>query len=367
MSTERSRSIQAAISKELEELISCGEPGERLPTIRDFMKKFQTSQRVVQRALEPLIEEGTLVSKSGFGLRIAAPVEVTRVYTADCLILYRNSESRLAQTLLMELVNRLRRAGYQVVLQSFDDEDRAIAQLDRLGKFRCCLIQTNFEIVSIRFLARIREMADALVVDGVSVTGIDADVIGTNWREALSIGYRKLLAQGHQKISFLTSAHDARQIAMARREFRLLSNWAEPEPHPHLFVVDRLPGSYKQEEVLEALPSPGMSSKPSEPTALIVWGLVDGYILDAALHKKGLKLGRDFSILLLGSVDVASEHVARFDVVGNSNSEKLDLFERVVRSRIEGDPSPPKTHYLPVYVLENGSTQLIQATSKAER
>ncbi|MCB1330877.1 MAG: hypothetical protein KDK28_16185, partial [Maritimibacter sp.] len=199
------------------------------------------------------------------------------------------------------------------------------------------------------------------VIDGVSVTGIDADVIGTNWREALSVGYRKLVAQGHDRIGFLTSSHDARQIAMARREFLLLSGWEGPAPHPRLHTVPRLPGSYRKEELRDALPVPG--ADPEATTALIVWGLVDGYLLDAALHERGLRPGIDVSLLLLGSVDVASEHVSRFDVVGNADAEKLDLFERVVTARIEGDTSPAKTHYLPIYLREEGSIQLLEATS----
>jgi hypothetical protein len=115
-------------------------------------------------------------------------------------------------------------------------------------------LQTNFEVVSVRFLARILDRADALVVDGVSVTGIDADVIGTNWREALSVGYRMLQDRGHTRIGFLTSAHDARQIAMARREFLLLSGWEGPAPHPRLHTVSALPGSYRHADLVRALP-----------------------------------------------------------------------------------------------------------------
>ena len=66
------------------------------------------------------------------------------------------------------------------------------------------------------------------------------------------------------------------------------------------------------------------------------------------------------SVMLLGSVDVTSEHVARFDVTGNSNAEKLDLFERVVKARIMGDRIAPRTHYLPIHVVENGSVHSLR-------
>lgn len=351
------------VRDKLKKLVSAGKPGARLPRVRDLMTEFGTSQRVVQRAMAPLIESGLIEARPGAGLRIAELSQaVTATYAGDCLILYRGSESRLARTLLIELVARLRKTGRRVEMKGFEDEVGAMAHLEKLGRFRCCLLQTNFETVTVGFLARIKACADALVVDGVSVTGIDADVIGTNWREALSVGYRILREQGHEKIGFLTSDHAARQISMARREFLLLSGWEGPAPHPRLHAVPRLPGSYKREELEAALPDVQLGNDRS--TALIVWGLVDGYMMDAALRNKGLRSGRDVSLLLLGSVDVPSEHVSQFDIVGNSDAEKLDVFEQVVTSRIEGSTEPPRTHYLPIYTQVNGSVQLLDATSR---
>jgi len=357
MLVSRSTEITRAIRGRIEDLIDTSDPGQRLPRVRDLMAEFATSQRVVQRALEPFIKTGAIRARPGAGMCIAdsLPAASQTPYSTDCLILYRNSESRLAQTLLMELVRRLRAAGRHVTLMGFSDETAAAASLEGRGRARCCLLQTNFEIVGIAFLAAIRAYADALVIDGVSVTGIDADVIGTNWREALSIAHRSLSAQGHQRIAFLTSSHDARQIAMARREFLLLSGRHEADDDPLLYQVAALPGSYPREAIRDALPDRAALAAGQGATALIVWGLVDGYMLEGTLHERGLKLGVDMSVMLLGSVDVASEHVARFDVTGNSNVEKLDLFERVVQSRITGDAMPPRTHYLPIHVVENGS------------
>lgn len=358
---KRSNPAESAIRDKVTRLVERGVPGERLPRVRDLMQEFQTSQRVVQRAIAPLVAAGKIRARPGAGLVIApAPVDRT-AYEADCLILYRASESRLARTLLIELGARLKRKHKQVVFQGFGDEATVLDFVKQRGRFRCCLLQANFKVVSVELLAAIKSVADALVVDGVSVTGIDADVIGTNWREALSVGYRKLHAEGHHRIGFLTSANNARQIAMARREFLLLSGWEGPAPHPRLHTVPRLPGSYRREELIEALPDPMHDADAT--SALIVWGLVDGYLLDAALHDRHLRPGADVSLLLLGSVDVPSEHVSQFDVVGNSDAEKLDVFERVVTARIEGDTSAPETHYLPIYLRENGRIRRLKATS----
>ncbi|WP_165354645.1 GntR family transcriptional regulator [Tropicimonas sp. IMCC6043] len=359
MADEQPKQKDQAILQRVQALLAEGRDGQRLPRVRDLMAEFGTSQRVVQRVLAPFLSSGHIVARPGAGLTIRRQTETETTYTADCLLLYRSSESRLARTLLMELVARLKRRGHRVVQRVFAAEDEDIDLLAPTTRYRCCLLQANFEVIPVAFLARIRAVSDALVIDGVSVTGIDADVIGTNWREALSIGYRHLQAQGHARISFLTSSHDARQIAMARREFLLLSGWEGTVPSPLLFQRDRLPGSYRRQDLVEALLEAGRAGA----TAMIVWGLVDGYLLDAALHETRPMLDRQVSLLLLGSVDMPSEHVRRFDIVGNSDAEKLDLFERVLIARIERDPAPARTHYLPIYLFENGSAQRLDATS----
>ncbi|MBV1868326.1 MAG: GntR family transcriptional regulator [Marinosulfonomonas sp.] len=353
----RTRDLELKIRDYVRGMIQQGDAGQRLPRVRDLMSEFGTSQRVVARALEPLKVDGLISSAPGAGLRITRMSAQQVTYEADCLILYRGSKSLLAQNLLLKLVERLRKSGLQVTLAGFNQEVSALKSIAKLGRFRCCLLQTNFEIVSVGFLAKIREHADSLVIDGVSVTGIDADVIGTNWREALSISYRELNVQGHDRIGFLTSSHDARQIAMSRREFSVLSKWDSPKPNPLLFQVDHLPGAYQWQDIVAALPGKEHLGRENGYTALIVWGLVDGYLMSRAMQARGLRAGIDFSVILMGSVDFHSEHMAQFDTIGNSNAEKLDLFESVVRARIGGDPRPEKTHYLPVHMVTNGSVK----------
>ncbi|WCR02780.1 hypothetical protein [Paracoccus saliphilus] len=70
------------------------------------------------------------------------------------------------------------------------------------------------------------------MLDGISATGIGVDAIGTNWREPLAQAFRRLRNAGHEKIAYFTSGHPARQIAMARREYKRL---CASEGLPNLF------------------------------------------------------------------------------------------------------------------------------------
>ncbi|WP_274963415.1 MULTISPECIES: substrate-binding domain-containing protein [Thioclava] len=333
--------------------LAAGRPGDRLPTMRDLMKRFGVAQRVVERVLKPEIAAGRLVSRRGAGVSIAEVVEKQTEYDADLLILYRLSESRLANTLLQELEQRLKARGIDILKLGYSSEDQAQAVMSRMGRFRCCLIQLHFETLPIRFLAALTAHADSIVLDGISATGIGLDAIGTNWREPLAQAFRRLRGAGHTKIAYFTSGHPARQIAMARREYERLC--AAEGLESWLLETDALPGGYRSSDLVDSLTAQREADGNLPFTALIAWGVVDGYMLDRALRDLEIVPGRDLSVVVLGSTDFPSEHLRRFDVCGNRNDEKIDLFERVVWSRVQGEGPPPQIHYLPVHFVEHGS------------
>ena len=338
--------------------IANAEPGDRLPPVRTIMRQFATAQRTVETALRPYIDDGRLSVRPGAGIIVNDPAAEQgdqADYEGDLLVLYRASDSRLAHNILQEVEVRLKARGMSILQLGYSSEEQALSILERIGRFKTCMLQVNFEVLSIEFLAALRMHVNSIVIDGVSATGIDVDAVGTNWREALSVAFRILRDKGHERIAFLTSAHHARQIAMARREFRLLAE-ALPDPDmAYLIEIDRLPGSYRISDFASALEAQKDKSGKLPFTALIAWGVVEGFMLERALSSLGRRIGQDISVILLGSIDFPSEHLGLFDVVGNSNEDKLAVFEEVIADRIAMKQREPETHYLPISYAQNGS------------
>lgn len=344
----------------LDQTLAESEPGLRLPTMRELMRRFHTAQRTIELALEPYLASGQLQSRRGRGIVVMDPNEASaaEVWEGDLLVLYRISDSPLAHGLLQEMERRLSRRGHSVLQIAYSSEQQALTVLAKMGRFRTCLLQVHFELLSVEFLSALSQHVGNIVIDGVSVTGIDADSIGTNWREALSIAFRRLVRHGHQRIGFLTSAHDARQIAMARREFGLLSADLPDPAQGWLLEIERLPGNYEPADLRDALAAVVDAQGHLPFTALIVWGVVEGYVLENALRQV---LERDavkrLSIILLGSTDVPSEHMNRYDVVGSSQQEKLDTFEAVLNDRMSGGQRRAGTVYLNINTHVQGSVR----------
>lgn len=344
-----------ALNRWLESELARLGPGDRLPTVRQMMRTFRTSQRNVQAALAPFVADGRLRVKRGAGIVVAAPAAAEdEGWDADVLLLYRVSDSRLARNLILEIERRMKAAGITMMLLGFTNEDHALSLLSRLGRFRVCLLQAHFGSLQLQFLAALASHSSAVLVDGISTTGVAVDGIGTNWREALGVAFRHLQDRGHPRIGFLTSAHPARQIAMARREYLRLCE-ASGAGAGWLIELDALPGSYAVGDIERGLRERRGPDGNLPFTALITWGVVEGYLLERALANSGMEAGRDISVIMLGSVDFPSEHLGHFDTVGNSNAEKIDLFERVIRMRLTGGGAAPDIHYLPIHLKAFGS------------
>ncbi len=346
------------ILKWLQTALDKGQPGDKLPSIRALMRQFETAQRTVQSAVQVFVDRRQLVSRSGLGIVIAEPDtrppdEVD--WDGDFLVLRRDSESAIATNLLRELAQRFKKNGIKILQIGYNDEKQALEVLARLGRYRACLLQGHFQSLSIDFLSALRHHSPHIISDGASVTGIDVDAIGTDWREAVSTAFNLLRSKGHERIGFLTSDHSARTIAMARREFSVLSRFMpDPDSCP-IIQIDALPGDYTADDIVKALAPYKTHERRLSCSALITWGVVEGIALDVALTRLGLRQADDLSLLMLGSVDFQSEHLNRFDVIGNSDKAKIDKFEEVVLSRINGEKHDAQNHYLDIEIMAHGS------------
>src|SRR3989475_5529748 len=96
----------------LEELAGSANAGDRLPTIRDLMRRFGVSQAVVQRAFEKLRAQGSIASQVGRGTYFISNGE-TATSTASAaspttrsVLLFRRSFSVVRGRMLVEWLQR---------------------------------------------------------------------------------------------------------------------------------------------------------------------------------------------------------------------------------------------------------------------
>ena len=234
-----------AVLSELRQLIEQLDDGARLPTVRDLMRRFSVSQGTVQEALRELRDAGSLSSYVGRGTFV---VKSRRGEDRRPLHGGRRSNGRVEKRLtsyLMLSASRLNERsvlvqngiqttlseeGADVVQMSFQDTDQLLKLLRNAPDFSAAILQSHYETVPVRLLNLLQEKSPAIVADGHSISGIDLDIVGTDWTDAIDDAVDHLTELGHRKIGLVTI--DSQGLTHSRRRGATSPRWptgAEPD------------------------------------------------------------------------------------------------------------------------------------------
>lgn len=316
------------------------------------MKELAVSQSAVQDALGRLRDQGMITSHVGRGTYVvkddgvpAGPRE-TATSLSSLLILSNASINERCTLVQNHIVDALADEGGRVVQISYHDTDHLIEVLTCMPDFDAAVLQAHFEAMPVRLLALLQQKTRALVLDGLSVAGVDIDRVGTDWEAAMGLALDHLTGLGHRRFGLVSLASPALPLINIRRAFARLESWrgvpvetSEPILLPRL----RHPSQPAAEALEEAL-APHAGALPF--TALIVVGLSDAVGIDAALGRLGLHAPERLSVHLLGHADVPSEHLNRYSIAGSTHGEAGRTMLSLLRSRLAAPDAPPRDAYL---------------------
>ncbi len=351
----------------LEQLAHEARPGDRLPTIRELMKRFGASQMLVQRAFQGLKEKGLIDSQVGRGTYFrgagSAPTatghapedtERTRPHalppapTVKSVLLLRRSISIARGRVLVEgLQRRLANEGHRVLELSYTDPDHALTVLKGLPRFDACMVQSTFKAIPIALLAALRDKSDVLAVDGAALVGADVEAVGTEWGEPLAAAIALLVQQGHRRIAYATTSHPFLATQLGRRRFKYLQGTL-PGVQLQEITLGMLPHEDYTTRLVQQLQSSAGSDGALPFTALVAWGIEDGALFQRLLAQAGIAVPAQLSVVLLGRTDLTNEHADFFDVVGCSVADQVDALHHAITARWADADTPYGVHLTPV-------------------
>lgn len=353
----------------LETLARRATAGDRLPPIRDLMRRFGVSQARVEQALGHLKSQGLIESHVGRGtyfrgsarapvaghpeqgravrsasepapggqLRGARGTSEDRPGGARSVLLLRRSISITRGRLLIDgLHRRLTTEGHRVLELAYTDTDHALAVLRGLPHFDACVVQSTFRILPIELLAALKGLSRVLAVDGMALVGADVEAVGTEWGEPLATAVELLRAQHHRRIAFVSTSHPFLATALARRR---LASLGRTLPELDLLEIDvpELPDGDYAAAVIRRLSAMRVSA-PLPFTGMVVWGIEDGSSFRQQLVAAGLAVPEQLSVVLLGRTDLANEHADFFHTVGTTVADQVTaLHEALTRRWAERD------------------------------
>lgn len=344
------RNTTTDLEQFLDQLARDARPGDRLPPIRDLMRRFGASQMLVQRAFQSLKARGLIASQVGRGTYFqgeGAPVIVSAGSTSAgarssvrSVLLLRRSISIVRGRVLVEgLQRRFTADGHRVLEVSYTDPDHARTVLKGLPSFDACVIQSTFKPITIEVLAALREKCEVLAVDGAALAGTDVDAVGMEWGEPLATAIALLQRQGHRRIAYATTSQPFLASQLGRRRFEYLHNTLTGV-ELQAISVPHLPDENYEAGLVDMIAVGRDASGRLPFTALVAWGIEDGAKFRRLLSAIGLSVPAALSVVLLGRTDLANEHADFFDTIGCSVADQIEGLYQAITARW-ADPSTP--------------------------
>ena len=348
----------------LDTLASSARPGDRVPTVRDLMRRFGVSQLTVQRAFDGLKTRGLIESQVGRGTFFSAdgpPAHASARAAAEApsalrsVLLLRRSVSIVRGRVVVDgLQRRFATEGHRVLEVSYSDSEHARTVLKGLPRFDACVIQTSFESIAIETLAAVRQKTDVIVVDGVALFGTEIDAVGLEWGEPLAAAVRLLAQRGHLRIAHATTSHPFLANELGRRRLEEL-RVTDPELTLHSMILPHLPQDDLEGALAASLKEQLDTSGRLPFTALVAWGIEDGARFRELLSRIGLAVPSKLSVVLLGRADLANEHADFFDTVGCQVADQVEYLHDAVVARWAEPARPHGIRFLPVVMRAGAS------------
>jgi DNA-binding LacI/PurR family transcriptional regulator len=342
----------------LDALARGARPGDRLPTIRELMRRFGASQMVVQRAFQGLKSRGLIDSQVGRGTFFLGTARVAEAAPAasaaaratavrSVLLLRRSISIARGRVLLEGLQRRFAAEGHRVLEVSYTDPEHARTVLKGLPRFDAGVVQSTFKTITIELLAALREKSEVIAVDGAALAGADVEAVGMEWGEPLAQAIALLQQHGHRRIAFAATSHPFLATQLAQRRFESLQA-TQPGLELHAIGVPHLPDGDYAAALLEAIRASLDATGRPPFTALVAWGIEDGAALRARLAELGLAVPAALSVVLLGRTDLANEHADFFDTLGCSVADQIEHLHRAIAERWADPARPYAIRLIPV-------------------
>jgi len=330
----------------LDELANNARPGDRLPPIRDLMRRFGVSQMLVQRAFQGLKTKGLIDSQVGRGTYFRGDGEPTQANagprlqaTRSVLLLRRSISITRGRVLVEGLQRRFTADGHRVLEVSYTDPAHARTVLKGSPRFDACVVQSTYKTITIDLLAALRDKSDVLAVDGATLAGTDVEAVGMEWGEPLAKAIALLRQQGHVRIAYAATSSPVLATQMGRRRFAYLQSTLVDTELDEI-TLPHLPDENYETALVDLIKASLDASGRLPFTALVAWGIEDGAKFRQLLLEAGVAIPSSLSVVLLGRTDLANEHANFFDTVGCSVADQIESLYEAVNARW-ADPSIP--------------------------
>lgn len=198
----------------------------------------------------------------------------------------------------------------------------------------------------------LREMAAhelPIVLVDREVSGLVASIVKCDHRTGVRNATEHLRSLGHERIAFLSGSHE---ILATRGRFEGFQEALAAEGRTPDEELVRL-GSYSRQFAFEQTLQ--LLSLSSPPTAIIAGGIQSVTGVLAALHQRGLAVGRDMSLVSCDEVELLQYMTPQISVVRRDGALIGRLAAELLLELLQDD-APVRTAIVPTEYVPRGSS-----------
>lgn len=346
--------------RSLTELVERSDHGTRLPTIRNLMRDYRVGQATVQEALAELKAKGLISSQVGRGSYVikdgmesaeqtqqipTSPMDAGR---RSVLILSNSNMNERCLRVQNQIAEYMCDQGGQVMQMTYTNTDHLLFILKTIPTFDAAILQSHYEVIPVRLLAQLQEKTRALSVDGHTVSGVDIDRMGIDWEEAIDLSLEHLIEKGARRFALITLKSMSQPILSARRYFERLKSRCGVLIETRSLELEEIvyPTQKVQGAIHNALDHFALTDGSLSVDALLFLGISDGAGVRDALKAKQIKIPDEVKVVLLGHVDIQSEHLNYFTVAGGSYEDGARTIIEMIEHRLSNREMEPQVRYL---------------------
>jgi DNA-binding LacI/PurR family transcriptional regulator len=337
--------------------------GERLPTVRQLMKKFGVSQLAVQQALTHLKTEGLVFAHVGRGTFVAQrTARPDQDYTTIIVIRY-DYPSRRGESITRALNDKLTSSSFRMLTLTCTEHLHAAEVLRDAPVAGGYILQPLSPNVPVRLLDFLRRRSPAVVVEGYPMESADVDAVATDELATVEMAVRHLTDLGHRHIVLATGEPPM----ISRHQFRYfptVARWAglPPEASTRLQADTKL-GEGATEHMRSCLSQYLADHRPLPFTAMIVGSHASAVGAIQALAKAGYAVPKDVSVVVLDNPDLVSPNEMQFTMIGRTSQRIANDLVQRFQWRLKNPTEPYGTAYETPELVIRDTTHRIEHTA----
>lgn len=336
--------------REIRRVVQSVEIGEKLPSIRDFRRRFEVGQAVVERVLNQLKDEGLITVRPKSGSFRSEP------HTLPINLVYRHNPSDLERRgyyndFMSQLITAMAGNGHAVRLHAAADRDALVEVLDKCRNTSSRLMtfgmnwkdldltqnRSQVQFTAVHVLPNfVEEVPASLVMDDQEIMRLTLDHLHER-------GHRRIAYFHRYSDQFWSRAEHTRHLAFHEHATRL---GIQPQPQGLQFVG-------REREFLDR--AFGLAfSDPRPPSAIVMGDENQIKSVYRNLRERRLEPGRDVAVIGVND-SVWCEFVEpELSSIRISTAQGARLVARILDQLEAGED--PGIHYLEPELIVRASS-----------